>query len=246
MDQHRVVSGEEWLAARRELLAKEKEFTRVRDELSRLRRALPWQRVDKPYQFEGPAGRATLADLFDGRSQLIVQHFMFDPGWDAGCKSCSFWADNFDGFYLHLNQRDVTLVAVSRAPWPVIARFKERMGWSFPWVSSAGSDFNFDFGVSFAADQLAAGEITYNYAPRRTAMTELPGISVFARDEEGKVFHTYSCYARGLDMMNACYHYLDLVPKGRDEAGLPYPQAWVRHHDNYGTPDTDPRRHQPR
>ena len=197
MEQHRVVSGEEWLAARRELLAKEKEFTGLRDELSRLRRALPWQRVDKPYQFEGGQGKAGLGDLFDGRSQLIVQHFMFDPGWDAGCKSCSFWADNFDGFHLHLNQRDVTLVAVSRAPWPVIARFKERMGWSFPWVSSAGSDFNFDYGVSFTGEQLAAGEVVYNYAPRQTQMTELPGISVFCQGRARRLLpHLFLLCAR--------------------------------------------------
>ena len=246
MDQHRVVSGEEWLAARKALLAKEKEFTRLRDQLSQLRRELPWERVDKAYVFEGPDGRVSLADLFAGRSQLIVQHFMFDPGWEAGCKSCSFWADNFDGFYLHLNQRDVTLVAVSRAPWATIAPFKKRMGWSFPWVSSHGSDFNFDYRVSFTQDQLAAGEVDYNFAQRKTSMTELPGISVFCKDEAGNIFHTYSCYARGLDMMNAAYHYLDLVPKGRDEAGLPYNQAWVRHHDNYGTADDDPRQAEPR
>ena len=207
---------------------------------------MPWVEVRKQYVFDGPNGKETLADLFAGRHQLIVQHFMFDPSWDAGCKSCSFWADNFDGFYVHLNQRDVTLVAVSRAPWPLISRFKARMGWRFPWVSSAGSDFNFDYGVSFTAEQLAPGEVVYNYAPRRTSMTELPGISVFAKDEDGNVLHTYSCYARGLDMMNAAYHYLDLVPKGRDEAGLPYPQSWVRHHDNYGTPDADLRQREPR
>jgi predicted dithiol-disulfide oxidoreductase (DUF899 family) len=246
MEQHRVVSSEEWLEARRELLAEEKAFTRQRDALSRARRELPWRRVDEGYRFEGPDGSMSLGELFAGRSQLIVQHFMFDPGWEAGCKSCSFWADNFDGFYVHLNQRDVTLVAVSRAPWPLIARFKERMRWSFPWVSSAGSDFNFDYGVSFTPEQLAAGEVQYNYAPRRTAMSELPGISVFYQGEAGAIFHTYSCYARGLDMMNAAYHYLDLVPKGRDEAGLPYAQAWVRHHDSYGTPDADPRQREPR
>src|SRR5271155_921476 len=159
MEQHRVVSSEEWLAARRELLAREKEFTRQRDALSRLRRELPWRRVEKPYVFEGPDGRVTLGDLFAGRSQLIVYHFMFDPGWEAGCKSCSFWADNFDGFYVHLNQRDVTLVAVSRAPWSTIARFKGRMGWGFPWVSSAESGFNFDYRVSFTTDELASGEV---------------------------------------------------------------------------------------
>ena len=241
MEQHRVVSSAEWLAARKELLTKEKEFTRLRDELSRRRRELPWERVDKAYAFEGPDGRTSLADLFAGRSQLIVQHFMFDPGWAAGCKSCSFWADNFDGFYTHLNQRDVTLAAISRAPWAVIAPFKRRMGWSFPWVSSAGGDFNFDYRVSFTPEQLATGEVDYNFARRKTAMAELPGISVFCKDAAGGIFHTYSCYARGLDMMNAAYHYLDLVPKGRDEAGLPYNQAWVRHHDDYGSPDNDPR-----
>jgi predicted dithiol-disulfide oxidoreductase (DUF899 family) len=246
MEQNRVVSNEEWLTARRELLAKEKEFTRIRDELSRARRALPWRRVDKPYVFAGPDGSIALGELFGGRSQLVVYHFMFDPDWEAGCKSCSFWADNFNGVCVHLNQRDVTLAAVSRAPWPQIARFKQRMGWSFPWVSSAGSDFNFDYGVSFSLEQLASGEVVYNYAPRRTQMTELPGISVFAKDADGTVFHTYSCYARGLDMLNAAYHYLDLVPNGRDEADLPYPQAWVRHHDSYGTPDADPRQREQR
>jgi predicted dithiol-disulfide oxidoreductase (DUF899 family) len=241
MEQHRVVSSEEWLTARRELLAKEKEFTRQRDELSRLRQELPWRRVDKLYRFDGEDGETTLSELFAGRSQLVVYHFMFDPSWSEGCKSCSFWADNFDGFYIHLNRRDVTLCAVSRAPWPLLARFRARMGWSFPWMSSAGTDFNYDFGVSFTGEQLAAGEVHYNYAPRKTSLSELPGISVFSKDAAGTVFHTYSCYARGLDMMNAAYHYLDLVPKGRDEAGLPYNQAWVRHHDKYGTPDTDPR-----
>jgi predicted dithiol-disulfide oxidoreductase (DUF899 family) len=242
MHDHRVVSSDEWLAARRALLVKEKEFTRRRDELSRARRDLPWRRVDKPYRFDGPAGEESLGDLFAGRGQLVVYHFMFDPEWQDGCKSCSFWADNFNGFYRHLNQRDVTLVAVSRAPWPVIERFRARMGWSFPWLSSGGGDFNLDYQVSFTPEQLAAGEIVYNYAPRRTAMTELPGISVFFKDESGAVFHTYSCYARGLDMLNAAYHYLDLVPRGRDENDLPYKQAWVRHHDSYGTPDADPRR----
>lgn len=246
MEQHQVVSSGEWLRAREELLAKEKEFTRRRDELSRLRRELPWRRVDKPYEFAGADGRITLSELFAGRSQLVVYHFMFDPGWEAGCKSCSFWADNFNGFYVHLNQRDVTLAAVSRAPWPTIAHFQKRMGWNFPWMSSAASDFNFDYGVSFAPEQLAAGAVVYNYRPRPTSMTELPGISVFAKDDTGAIFHTYSCYARGLDMLNAAYHYLDLVPKGRDEAGLPYNQAWVRHHDNYGAPDADPRQREAR
>lgn len=242
MKGHRVVPHDEWLAARRQLLAKEKEFTRLRDQLSQLRRDLPWERVEKTYRFEGPDGETSLDGLFAGRGQLVVYHFMFDPDWEAGCKSCSFWADNFEGFYRHLNQRDVTLAAVSRAPWATIAPFRRRMGWSFPWVSSAGSDFNFDYRVSFTPEELATGEVDYNFAPRKTSLAELPGISVFCRDRSGKIFHTYSCYARGLDMLNAAYHYLDLVPKGRDEAGLPYPQAWVRHHDNYGADDDDPRR----
>ena len=241
MAKHRVVSGEEWLAARRQLLAKEKEFTRLRDQLSQLRRDLPWERVEKDYVFTGPDGRIGLGDLFAGRSQLIVYHFMFDPLWSEGCKSCSFWADNFEGFYRHLHQRDVTLVAVSRAPWATIEPFKRRMGWSFLWLSSAGSDFNFDFRVSFRPEELATGEVEYNFGRRRTSMTELPGISVFCKDQSGRIFRTYSCYARGLDMLNAAYHYLDLVPKGRDEAGLPYPQAWVRHHDDYAAADDDPR-----
>jgi predicted dithiol-disulfide oxidoreductase (DUF899 family) len=241
MENHRVVSSEEWLAARRELLAEEKEFTRLRDRLSRLRRELPWERVEKAYVFEGPDGKTSLSGLFHGRSQLIVYHFMFDPGWAEGCKSCSFWADNFEGFHRHLNHRDVTLAAVSRAPWATIARFKQRMGWSFPWVSSDGGEFNFDYRVSFTADQLAEGEVDYNFARRKNSMTELPGISVFYKDAAGDIFHTYSCYSRGLDMVNAAYHYLDLVPKGRDEEGLPYNQAWVRHHDNYGSADDDPR-----
>lgn len=241
MERHKVVAKEAWLEARKALLDTEKEFTRQRDKLSQARRELPWERVERAYVFAGPEGKLTLAELFAGRSQLVVYHFMFDPGWEAGCKSCSFWADNFDGFYRHLNQRDVTLAAVSRAPWPKLAAFKKRMGWSFPWVSSAGTRFNFDYQVSFAPEELATGEVVYNYTKRATSMTELPGISVFAKDESGSLFHTYSCYARGLDMMNAAYHYLDLVPKGRDEAGLPYNQAWVRHHDKYGSADRDPR-----
>lgn len=236
MQQHRIVSGEDWVAARKQLLAKEKEFTRLRDELARARRDLPWQRVDKAYAFETPDGTKTLADLFEGRSQLIVQHFMFDPSWDAGCKSCSFWADNFNGIVVHLAQRDVSFVAVSRAPLPKIEAFKRRMGWSFKWVSSFPSDFNRDYHVSFAPDDLERGTAEYNFEKQTADMPpELPGVSIFARDEQGNVFHTYSCYARGLDMLNAAYHYLDLVPKGRDEAGLSYPMAWVRLHDQYGS-----------
>ena len=235
MQQHRIVSGEEWVTARKLLLAREKEFTHARDELSKARRELPWRRVDKVYAFDGPDGRQTLADLFEGRSQLIVQHFMFDPDWDAGCKSCSFWADNFNGIVVHLKQRDVSFVAVSRAALPKIEAFKRRMGWSFKWVSSFPSDFNSDYHVSFGPDDLQRGTAEYNFEKQTELPPELPGVSVFARDERGDVFHTYSCYARGLDMLNAAYHYLDLVPKGRDEAGLSFPMAWVRLHDQYGS-----------
>jgi len=233
MGDHKVVSRDEWIAARKQHLAKEKEFTRLRDQLSRERRELPWVRVDKTYVFDGPRGPETLADLFDGRSQLIVQHFMFDPGWDEGCQSCSFWADNFNGIDVHLRHRDVTLLAVSRAPLAKIEAYRRRMGWTFRWVSSFGSDFNFDFQVSFRPEDLAAGKALYNYATVTNTMSELAGISVFYRDDASAVFHTYSCYARGLDMLNGAYHYLDLTPKGRDEAGLPHTAAWLRRHDQY-------------
>ena len=234
MTNPRIVSRSEWLEARKQHLQREKEFTRLRDQLSAARRELPWVRVDKDYVFDGPGGKVTLPQLFDGRSQLIVYHFMFDPEWESGCKSCSFWADNFNGISVHLNARDVTFAAISLAPLPKLQAYAKRLGWSFPWVSSSGSDFNYDYGVSFRPDDLAKGWVTYNYEQRETQMTELPGVSVFAKDETGAVFHTYSCYSRGLDMLNGAYHHLDLVPKGRDEAGLEYPMAWVRPHDMYG------------
>jgi predicted dithiol-disulfide oxidoreductase (DUF899 family) len=229
-----VVWHEEWLKARLELLAAEKEFTRQRDALTRRRMAMPWERVDEPYQFEGPNGALSLADLFDGRSQLIVYHFMLGPDWEEGCKSCSFWADNFDGIPIHLNHRDVTFTAVSRAPLPKIDAYKKRMGWSFPWVSSYGSDFNYDFHVSFTEEQLAAGKVDYNYGLVE-GYEELPGLSVFYKNERGEVFHTYSCYARGIDMVNGAYQFLDLVPKGRDEDGFEFSMEWVRRHDQYGS-----------
>jgi predicted dithiol-disulfide oxidoreductase (DUF899 family) len=232
MDSPRIVSQEEWIAARKQHLVREKEFTRLRDALAAERRALPWVRVEKPYVFDGPGGKESLADLFAGKSQLVIQHFMFGADWQAGCKSCSFWADGYDGFVVHLARRDVTFVAVSSAPIERIEAFKKRMGWSFKWVSCDGSDFNHDFHVTFTPDKIAGGPVEYNYTERKTSSTELPGISVFCRDGDA-VFHTYSCYERGLDMMNAAYHYLDLVPKGRDERGLPHPQAWVRLHDDY-------------
>jgi predicted dithiol-disulfide oxidoreductase (DUF899 family) len=228
---HKVVSSGEWLDARMRLLAKEKEFTQLRDELSQARRDLPWERVDKNYVFDGPNGAESLTELFGGRSQLIVYHFMFNPEWEAGCKSCSFWADSFERNVVHLNHRDVTLVAISRAPLGKIEAFRKRMGWTFKWLSSAANDFNFDYQVSFRPEQLATGEVYYNYRQRKSSMTDLVGISVFYRDADGNVFHTYSCYERGVDMMNAAYHYLDLVPKGRDEGGRT--QFWVRHRDSY-------------
>ena len=231
MEPNKVVSQEAWLAARRELLRDEKEFTRLRDRLSQKRRDLPWVRVDKPYVFQGPNGQETLPQLFDGRSQLVVYHFMYGPASDTPCKSCSFWADNFERNVVHLKHRDVTLIAVSRAPLDRLEAFKRRMGWTFKWVSSAGSDFNFDYQASFRPEDLAKGEAYYNYATRKTSLSELPGISVFCKDASDTVFHTYSCYARGLDMMNAAYHYLDLVPKGRDEGG--HGMAWLRYRDSY-------------
>jgi predicted dithiol-disulfide oxidoreductase (DUF899 family) len=232
--QHEVVSREDWLVARKQLLSKEKEFTRLRDRLSAERRELPWVKVEETYVFDGPDGKETLAELFDGRSQLMVYHFMFGPGWEQGCPSCSFVSDHIDGANLHLPQRDVTLLAVSRAPLPQIEAFKQRMGWRFKWVSSYGNDFNRDYHVSFTPDEMAQGEVYYNYGMEEFPSEEAPGISVFYRDPGGAVFHTYSAYARGLDMLVGAYNYLDLAPKGRDEAALPWTMAWVRHHDRYG------------
>jgi predicted dithiol-disulfide oxidoreductase (DUF899 family) len=229
----KVVSHAEWLAARSKFLAKEKEFTRLRDELSRQRRTLPWEKVDKQYEFDSTKGKVTLAGLFDGRSQLIVYHFMFAPGWQEGCQSCSYWADHFDGSTIHLANRDTTLAVVSRAPLAEIEAFKKRMGWKFPWASSFGSDFNFDYHVSFTPEEKSGGKVYYNYARGEFPREEAPGASVFARDAAGEVFHTYSSYARGLDILMGTYNLLDLVPKGRDEDGLAFSMSWVRHHDRY-------------
>lgn len=233
MSKHSVVSSEQWQTARRELLAKEKEFLKLRDQLSQARRELPWERVATTYEFEGAAGRETLASLFGKHSQLLVYHFMFAPDWEAGCKSCSFWADNFDGVTAHLAQRDVALAAISRAPYATLKAFAARMDWKFKWVSSGNSSFNYDYHVSFRAEDVAAGRAQYNHAPFGGSMTDLPGLSVFFKDTDGTIFHTYSTYARGLDPLNSAYQLLDLVPKGRDEAGLPATMAWVKLHDLY-------------
>jgi predicted dithiol-disulfide oxidoreductase (DUF899 family) len=230
---HRTATHEEWLEARRALLTREKELTRLRDAVSRERRELPWERIEKDYVLEGPDGPEPLADLFAGRSQLVVYHFMFDPNdpWDEACKHCSFWADSFDPIIVHLNARDVTMVAVSIAPLPMIEAYQRRMGWSFRWYSSAGSEFNRDFNVSFTPQGAEQGGY-YNYRVRPTGVTEREGMSVFYQDDAGDVYHTYSAYERGIDMFNTAYHYLDTVPKGRDEDGRS--QHWVRRHDEYG------------
>jgi predicted dithiol-disulfide oxidoreductase (DUF899 family) len=236
MTTHPVVSREKWIEARREHLTREKEFTRLRDQLSAERRNLPWVKVDKPYVFDGPKGPESLADLFEGRQQLIVQHFMFDPSWDEGCKSCSFWVDNFDGIGVHLAHRDVTFVLVSRAPLATLEAYRARMGWHIKWVSSFHTDFNSDYHVSFTDEERAAGQVYYNYATGSFPAPEGPGVSVFYRDHDGTVYHTYSTYSRGLDMLNGAYHLLDLVPKGRDEKGLSYTMEWLQRHDQYEPP----------
>ncbi len=239
MQANPVVSQEDWLESRKHLLDKEKQLTRLRDELAAERRRLPWVRVTKSYVFNGPNGPETLAELFGRHSQLIVKHFMFGPEWSEGCVGCSFHADHMDGPNLHLGQRDVTLVAVSRAPLQRIEAFKKRMGWGFKWISSYGSDFNYDFHVSFTPEELAQGGIDYNYAVRDIDSDELSGVSVFYKDDTGEIFHTYSVYARGTEALIGTYDYLDLVPKGRAEHGPNHNLGdWVRHHDRYdGDPD---------
>ena len=239
----KVVSRAEWIAARKQLLKEEKEVTRLRDLLSQQRRELPWVKVDKNYVFDAPGGKKTLADLFEGRSQLIVYHFMFGPEWKEGCPSCSFNMDHTDGALVHLAQRDVTFLAVSRAPISKIEAFKTRLGWSFNWVSSFGNDFNHDFHVSFTKEEMAKGKVDYNYDMTAFPSEEAPGISVFYKDKNGDVFHTYSAYARGTETVLGTYNYLDLVPKGRDEDSLSFTMSWVRHHDRYSQGDlADPTR----
>ena len=233
MTQPKIVSRQEWLQARKSLLAKEKEFTVRRDQLSQERRELPWVQIDKEYVFEGPKGQESLADLFENRSQLLIYHFMFGPDWEEGCKSCSFWMDNVNGTTVHLNHRDVTFSAVSRAPLEKLQAYQKRMGWNFKWVSSLKNDFNQDFHVSFSPKEKEEQKMFYNYKTGFFPSTEAPGISVFYKGDGGKVFHTYSCYSRGLDMLNGAYHHLDLVPKGRDEDHLPHTMAWLQRHDSY-------------
>jgi len=229
----KVVSHDEWLAASKKFLAKEKEFTQRRDELSRLRRELPWEKVEKKYVFEGANGTETLSDLFDGRSQLITYHFMFGPGWKEGCPSCSFLADAFDAIHPHITQRDTTFVVVSRATLPEIDAFKKRMGWKFKWVSSNANDFNYDYGVSFSKEQATSGKPLYNHETLPAYGEETPGASAFTK-KDGQIFHTYSTYARGLDILLPMYNWIDLTAKGRDEAEIkPHAMAWVRHHDRY-------------
>jgi len=229
MKPNEIVSRAEWTRARKDLMVREKELTRAREALAEARRALPWERVEKRYVFDGPGGKETLEDLFASRSQLLVYHFMFAPDWDAGCKSCSFFADNFERSVAHLARRDVTLVAISRAPREKLEAYKKRLGWTFPWVSSGGNDFNFDYHVSF---QPGRGEPVYNYAPKTGGASDLPGFSVFAL-AGGSVFHTYSTFSRGIDAANTTYQLLDLVPRGRDEDSFKYPMDWVRRHDEY-------------
>jgi predicted dithiol-disulfide oxidoreductase (DUF899 family) len=231
--QPRIVAHDEWLAARRELLIKEKELTRARDALSAERRKLPMVKIDKSYVFDTDAGPRTLAELFEGRSQLVIYHFMMGPEWKEGCPSCSLLADHLDGSRPHLIQRDVTLVVVSRAPLAKIDAFKRRMGWKFPWVSSYANDFNRDYHVSFTPEEIASGKMYYNFREGFFPSDEAPGVSVFFKNPSGDVYHTYSTYARGGEPLIGVYHLLDLVPKGRDEEGLPFTMAWVRHHDRY-------------
>lgn len=230
---HPVVSAAQWTTQRKALLAREKELTRLRDAIAQERRALPWVRVDQDYVFDTPAGKRSLADLFDGRRQLMVQHFMFTPGHEQGCKSCSFMADHSDGALIHLAHRDVTLVAVSRAPLADIERMRTRMGWQFAWVSSGDGDFNYDFHVSFTPEAMASGAVYYNYCEQPFPHPDGPGVSVFYKDDDGTVFHTYSTYGRGVEVMMHTYALLDLTPLGRQQEA--YPMDWVRHHDRYET-----------
>ena len=229
---HKVVTHKEWLAARKRLLVKEKKFSRLRDQLNQARRELPWEKVEKDYTFESPEGKVTLSELFGGKSQLVIYHFMFGPGWKEGCPHCSFWADHYDGVNHHLGQRDTAFAVVSRAPLKELQPFKKRMGWKFKWVSSHQTDFNFDLNVSFTPEQIRDGTQFYNYAPLQMDIDEREGVSAFYQDGNGNIYHTYSSYARGIDLLNTTYNFLDLTAKGRDE-NPDHPQDWVRYHDKY-------------
>ncbi len=233
--QHPVVTREQWLKARIDLLKKEKEATRLHDQLAAERRKLPWVKIEKPYIFEGPGGEVSLGELFGNHSQLVVYHFMFGPDWQEGCPSCSYVSDHINAMLPHLAARDVTVTMISRAPFPKIAAFKQRLGWKFPWVSSNANDFNQDFHVSFTKEEFAAGPVYYNYTRQEFPSEEAPGLSVFQKDESGAVYHTYSTFGRGLETLVGTYMMLDLVPKGRDENELAFPMEWVRYHDCYGT-----------
>jgi len=236
---HTIVSPSEWLAARKQLLAEEKQLTRQMDAVSAKRRALPWVKIEKDYRFETRKGRVSLADLFGGHSQLVIQHFMLGPGWEEGCPSCSYMADHTDAMLPHLGARDVTMLAVSSAPLAEIEAFKKRMGWNFAWVSSQGSTFNHDFHVSFTEGEVASGKVNYNYTSQPFGSTEAPGISVFQKDADGSIYHTYSVYGRGVELMMGTYRILDLTPKGRDEDDLEHSMAWVKYHDSYSTQVTE-------
>ena len=240
MQPHKIVNHDEWIAARKAYLAEEKAFSRARDALAQKRRELPWEKVEKKYNFDTPNGKQTLPDLFGSKSQLIIYHFMLGPDWEAGCQSCSLLADHFDGSVIHLAQRDVSFLVVSRAPLTQIEKFKARMGWRFPWVSSFGGDFNHDYQVSASPEEKAFGKALYNYEMTTFPSEERPGASVFFKNKVGEIFHTYSTYGRGLDILIGAYNFLDLAPKGRDEAGLEWSMAWVRHHDRYEGAIVDP------
>src|SRR5215469_10635380 len=230
--EHKVVSEKQWLAARKKLLLEEKKFTKLRDKLNQKRRDLPWVKVEKDYVFEGPDGKETLSELFDGKNQLIIYHFMFGPGWGDGCPHCSFWVDHYDGTLAHLPHRDTTLILVSRAPLKEIEPFKKRMGWRIKWVSSAGNDFNFDHHVSFTPEELRNGTAVYNYRKLTMDIDEREGVSAFYKDAKRDIYHTYSSYERGIDLLNTTYHFLDLTAKGRDE-NPERTQDWVQYHDCY-------------
>ena len=229
----RIASRDDWLIERKALLQREKDFSRERDRLSAARRELPWVLVENDYQFEGENGPESLADLFSGKSQLVIYHFMYGADWSEGCKSCSFWIDNFDGIAAHLGERDTALVLISKAPLNTLLKIRSRMGWNLPWVSAENTDFNEDYGVTFSPDDMQAGEVTYNFRQTKLGSGEMPGVSVFTKDADGRVYHTYSTYARGLDMLNGAYHILDLTPKGRDEDALPFTMSWLKHRDAY-------------